>query len=105
MELLWRDSLICPSEEDYIAMVKDSKTRHGNIFHPFRFQSPTNIDPSLPLLDSMVYCVWGVLETGGLLRLAVKLMQAASDCQVYVFMPFLLYSLLIKIARSIAYHG
>ncbi|KAF9346286.1 geranylgeranyl pyrophosphate synthetase [Mortierella sp. AD094] len=43
MELLWRDSLTCPSEEEYIAMVND--------------------------------------KTGGLLRLAVKLMQAASDCK------------------------
>ncbi|KAF8981629.1 geranylgeranyl pyrophosphate synthetase [Entomortierella lignicola] len=41
MELLWRDSLTCPSEEEYIAMVND--------------------------------------KTGGLLRLAVKLMQVASD--------------------------
>ncbi|KAF9169476.1 geranylgeranyl pyrophosphate synthetase [Mortierella sp. AD011] len=43
MELLWRDSLTCPTEDEYIAMVND--------------------------------------KTGGLLRLAVKLMQAASDCQ------------------------
>ncbi|KAG0249476.1 geranylgeranyl pyrophosphate synthetase, partial [Mortierella polycephala] len=43
MELLWRDSLICPTEEEYIAMVND--------------------------------------KTGGLLRLAVKLMQAASGCE------------------------
>ncbi|KAG0323770.1 geranylgeranyl pyrophosphate synthetase [Dissophora globulifera] len=44
MELLWRDSLTCPTEEEYIAMVND--------------------------------------KTGGLLRLAVKLMQAASSCPV-----------------------
>ncbi|KAF9935993.1 geranylgeranyl pyrophosphate synthetase [Mortierella alpina] len=44
MELLWRDSLTCPTEEEYIAMVND--------------------------------------KTGGLLRLAVKLMQAAGDCTV-----------------------
>jgi len=25
MELLWRDSLTCPTEEEYIAMVNDSK--------------------------------------------------------------------------------
>ncbi|KAK3808751.1 MAG: geranylgeranyl pyrophosphate synthase [Benniella sp.] len=45
MELLWRDSLTCPTEEEYIAMVND--------------------------------------KTGGLLRLAVKLMQAAAGdaCQ------------------------
>ncbi|KAF9959607.1 geranylgeranyl pyrophosphate synthetase [Mortierella alpina] len=44
MELLWRDSLTCPTEEEYIAMVND--------------------------------------KTGGLLRLAVKLMQAAGNCTV-----------------------
>ncbi|KAF9945919.1 geranylgeranyl pyrophosphate synthetase [Mortierella alpina] len=44
MELLWRDSLTCPTEDEYIAMVND--------------------------------------KTGGLLRLAVKLMQAAGDCTV-----------------------
>ena len=45
MELFWRDTLTCPSEEDYIEMV-------GN-------------------------------KTGGLFRLAVKLMQAESDAQKY----------------------
>ncbi|KAF9910416.1 geranylgeranyl pyrophosphate synthetase [Linnemannia zychae] len=49
MELLWRDTLTCPTEEEYIAMVND--------------------------------------KTGGLLRLAVKLMQAASESNVdYVHM-------------------
>ena len=45
MELFWRDTLTCPSEEDYIEMV-------GN-------------------------------KTGGLFRLAVKLMQAESEAQKY----------------------
>ncbi|KAG0228219.1 geranylgeranyl pyrophosphate synthetase [Mortierella sp. GBA43] len=44
MDLLWRDSLTCPTEEEYIAMVND--------------------------------------KTGGLLRLAVKLMQEASSSEV-----------------------
>ncbi|KAF9215100.1 geranylgeranyl pyrophosphate synthetase [Podila verticillata] len=49
MELLWRDSLTCPTEEEYIAMVND--------------------------------------KTGGLLRLAVKLMQASSGSETdYVAM-------------------
>lgn len=26
MELLWRDSLTCPTEEEYIAMVNDSRS-------------------------------------------------------------------------------
>ncbi|KAG0086709.1 geranylgeranyl pyrophosphate synthetase [Podila epicladia] len=44
MELLWRDSLTCPTEDQYIAMVND--------------------------------------KTGGLLRLAVKLMQVASESEI-----------------------
>ncbi|KAK9449828.1 isoprenoid synthase domain-containing protein [Limtongia smithiae] len=44
MDLYWRDSLVCPTEEEYIAMVEN--------------------------------------KTGGLFRLAVKLMQAESECKV-----------------------
>lgn len=46
MDLFWRDTLTCPSEDDYLEMV-------GN-------------------------------KTGGLLRLAVKLMQAESSSNKYV---------------------
>ena len=45
MDLFWRDTLTCPSEEDYLEMV-------GN-------------------------------KTGGLFRLAVKLMQAESSGETY----------------------
>lgn len=51
MELYWRDSLTCPSEEDYLEMV-------GN-------------------------------KTGGLFRLAIKLMQAESSVDMYVPFPLL----------------
>lgn len=44
MDLFWRDSLLCPSEEEYVEMVNN--------------------------------------KTGGLLRLAVKLMQASSNTTV-----------------------
>lgn len=47
MDLFWRDTLTCPSEDDYLEMV-------GN-------------------------------KTGGLFRLAVKLMQAESNTGRYVF--------------------
>lgn len=47
MDLFWRDSLTCPTEEDYLEMV-------GN-------------------------------KTGGLFRLAIKLMQAESKSQKYVY--------------------
>lgn len=46
MDLFWRDTLTCPSEEDYLEMV-------GN-------------------------------KTGGLFRLAVKLMQAESTSEKFV---------------------
>ena len=57
MDLFWRDSLTCPSEDDYLEMV-------GN-------------------------------KTGGLFRLAVKLMQAESLSEKYVSgpLPSLTYSL------------
>jgi geranylgeranyl diphosphate synthase, type III len=45
MDLYWRDSLTCPTEEEYVEMVNN--------------------------------------KTGGLLRLAVKLMQACSSSTVY----------------------
>lgn len=49
MDLFWRDSLTCPTEEEYIEMVKN--------------------------------------KTGGLLRLAVKLMQACSQSTTYPNSP------------------
>lgn len=50
MDLFWRDTLTCPSEDDYLEMV-------GN-------------------------------KTGGLFRLAVKLMQAESTNEKSVHLPF-----------------
>lgn len=47
MDLYWRDTLTCPTEEDYLEMV-------GN-------------------------------KTGGLFRLAIKLMQAESSVPMYVY--------------------
>ena len=51
MDLFWRDTLTCPSEEDYLEMV-------GN-------------------------------KTGGLFRLAIKLMQAESRSNKYVIYPLI----------------
>jgi len=45
MDLFWRDSLTCPTEEEYVEMVNN--------------------------------------KTGGLLRLAVKLMQTCSSSDMY----------------------
>lgn len=60
MELYWRDTATCPTEEEFIEMVDNST--YAN--------TPPNDKPTY---SSLYY-----LETGGLLRLAVKLMQAAS---------------------------
>jgi geranylgeranyl diphosphate synthase type 3 len=50
MDLFWRDSLTCPTEEEYVEMVNN--------------------------------------KTGGLLRLAVKLMQACSSSDMYSPLPY-----------------
>ncbi|KAI8091389.1 geranylgeranyl pyrophosphate synthase [Gilbertella persicaria] len=55
MELFWRDTLTCPTEKEFLDMVNDSK---------------------------MVSILTFFLETGGLLRLAVKLMQEASQSEI-----------------------
>jgi len=49
MDLFWRDSLTCPTEEEYVEMVNN--------------------------------------KTGGLLRLAVKLMQTCSSSDMYLLTP------------------
>ncbi|KAJ3195442.1 Geranylgeranyl pyrophosphate synthase [Irineochytrium annulatum] len=59
MEIYWRDSNICPSEEEYIDMVRNSES----------------MDASIAVLTVFV-------ETGGLLRLAVRLMQICSKSKV-----------------------
>ena len=57
MDLFWRDSLTCPTEEEYVQMVLGSE---------YLFTSRT------PLMA----------ETGGLFRIAVKLMMARSESDV-----------------------
>lgn len=57
LELLWRDSLQCPTEEEYVSMVNQSK--------------PLSLIGNPPRLSSST-------ETGGLFRVAVKLMMACS---------------------------
>lgn len=55
LELLWRDSLQCPTEEEYVKMVNNSKSWSYHFL----------------LLFLMDY-----EETGGVFRIAVKLMMA-----------------------------
>lgn len=73
LELLWRDSLQCPTEEEYIAMVNNSKRRSA-------------IVPLGTLLTSSV-------ETGGLLRVAIKLMMACANSHIDVLVILLESSL------------
>lgn len=73
LEILWRDSLQCPTEEEYVRMVNFST------FHPF----------------SMIYAAYNGSETGGLLRIGIKLMMACSttNTDVYVVRRMLAPSL------------
>jgi geranylgeranyl diphosphate synthase type 3 len=60
LDLFWRDSLTCPTEEEYIDMVNNSEYTRANCIASSRCRA----------------------ETGGLLRLAVKLMMAKSNNDV-----------------------
>jgi len=77
LELLWRDSLQCPTEEEYVAMVNNSSV----MAYPDRFLRPWKLDWTLRL----------PAETGGLLRIGIKLMMACSttNSDVYVSISYL----------------
>ena len=60
MDLFWRENLICPSEPEYIEMVNNSAL-------PF----------DSPMKERRAYAS-ARIETGGLFRIAIKLMMAAS---------------------------
>jgi geranylgeranyl diphosphate synthase, type III len=62
LELLWRDSLQCPTEEEYISMVNNSE-------RPY---------------DSMSVYSFMIPETGGLLRIAIKLMMTCATTNTNV---------------------
>ena len=58
MDLYWRDSLTCPTEQEYIEMVNNSKF--------------------IAFLSFNLYAHCDCLETGGLFRIAIRLMEATS---------------------------
>lgn len=62
MDLFWRENLICPTEPEYIEMVNNSK----------RTSRPFSID------CRRLAKLLNLTETGGLFRIAIKLMMAAS---------------------------
>ena len=65
MDLFWRENLICPTEQEYIDMVNNSEDHN---------------DPqsTQPLKGSVSLFFLFDAETGGLFRIAIKLMMAAS---------------------------
>jgi hypothetical protein len=65
LDIYWRDAMVVPSESEYLGMIKNSK------FYPALVPRPRFMHRDL--------------ETGGLLRLAVKLMHLfCPDIQQYV---------------------
>jgi len=70
MDLYWRETNTCPTEEEYLQMIDFSASHRNWVMaeaagpHHGRLSRATASAP---------------LETGGLIRLAVKLMQAASS--------------------------
>ena len=66
MDLFWRDSLTCPTEEEYVQMVLGSECRGS----------------ALGWGPQVVYVPADSAETGGLFRIAVKLMMARSGSDV-----------------------
>jgi geranylgeranyl diphosphate synthase type 3 len=62
LELLWRDSLTCPTEEEYVEMVNNSMSQ--------------------ACLQLHVLSLTCIEETGGLFRIAIKLMMAESESDV-----------------------
>lgn len=71
MDLFWRENLICPTEEEYIAMVNNSTSC---LFANCR-----------ATIDGLHQT-----ETGGLFRIAIKLMMTSSASDVYAPAPDLL---------------
>lgn len=72
MEIYWRDTGTCPTEAEYLEMIGNSES-------------------VLVVAGKLVTCVidTALIETGGLLRLAVKLMQIACNSEKYAFVVLL----------------
>jgi geranylgeranyl diphosphate synthase type 3 len=66
IELFWRDSITCPTEDEFINMINNSA-------YFCRFPLVTSFTNLLTPCS---------IETGGLLRLAVRLMMAASNVEM-----------------------
>ncbi|KAG8741195.1 geranylgeranyl pyrophosphate synthetase [Ceratobasidium sp. 414] len=64
LDLLWRDTLTCPTESEYIEMVNNSTSDH------------------VCLMDELMGECY--VETGGLFRIAIKLMMAMSPVEPVV---------------------
>jgi geranylgeranyl diphosphate synthase type 3 len=77
-DIFWRDHQICPTEEEYKKMVLDSTHKPPHLLTkdccPLRWVA-------VATLCCMLTWAAAYAETGGLFRLAVKLMQAFSKDQ------------------------
>lgn len=102
-DIYWRDNLKCPSELEYMDMVAASMFIHFFVFlllfisiHYFIYCFIYS-----HFLFNFNYLLF--LETGGLFRLAVRLMQAFSENKKYTLYYFNSYHLLIFLT-GIFYH-
>jgi len=71
MDLYWRETNTCPTEEEYLQMIDFSALSWDSVMTEL-----AGPDEDRPLSSATILAL---LETGGLIRLAVKLMQAASS--------------------------
>ena len=69
-DIYWRDSYICPTEEEYMEMVRQSELSINKQKHIISVSNLFNFLPTVMLTS---------IETGGLFALAVDLMQLFSD--------------------------
>jgi hypothetical protein len=91
LDVYWRDNNICPTEEEYISMVIDSAYfwlffTLSVVRHPLARDACVCSSLGISLANAcFLYTLYlFVVETGGLFRLSVRLMQTFSKNKLYV---------------------
>lgn len=92
LEIFWRDSLTCPSEEEYIKMV-----RSWLLFSGSRFISRLR---HIWLISDSTRSTQVLGKTGGLFRIAVKLMMAKSESDMCAFSLLFSFFVLLSLAQE-----